>query len=178
MISAPGESRNLVVLQGEFRISDDPRDILFTILGSCVAACIRDPVAGVGGLNHFLLPGTGRADANTLKYGLHAMELLINALIRAGAQRGRLEAKLFGGARIQIGLPDVGRSNAEFAEEFLRREGLRYVGGSLGGTQGRKIRYRPVTGEARQMLMVGAELPPEPAAPLAPPTKGGDVTLF
>jgi chemotaxis protein CheD len=174
----PDTERTIAIIQGEYHISRDPGDVLVTILGSCVAACIRDPVAGVGGLNHFLLPGGGGSDTNTVKYGLQAMELLINALIRAGAQRNRLEAKLFGGARIQAGLRDIGRSNAEFAEGFLRSEGIRHVGGSLGGSQGRKLRFWPVSGAARQLLLANTELPPEPAirAPIAQNT--GEVTLF
>ena len=172
------KERNVAVLQGEFRISRDPSEVLMTVLGSCVAACLRDPVAGVGGLNHFLLPGASSTDTKTVKYGLQAMELLINGLIRAGAHRHRLEAKLFGGARLRLGLPDIGRSNGEFALEFLKRERIQYVGGSLGGTQGRKIRYWPVTGAASQFLLAPTEVPVE-LPPTAPEViKGGDVTLF
>lgn len=170
------KARVLVVLQGEHRISSDPDDVIATVLGSCVAACMRDPVAGIGGLNHFLLPGTGRSDSDAKKYGLHSMELLINALIRGGARRDRLEVKLFGGAQMQVGLPDIGASNAAFAEEFLRSEGLRYVGGSLGGKAGRKIRYSPVSGLARQFLLAPSEVPIErPVKALAP---ADDITLF
>ena len=117
--------RVITLLQGEHAVTGDEAAVLVTVLGSCVAACLRDPVAGLGGMNHFLLPGGGTDARGAVKYGLHAMELLINALIRAGASRGRLEAKLFGGAQMLRGLPDIGRANAAFAEDFLRRERLR-----------------------------------------------------
>ena len=87
--------------------------VLTTLLGSCVAACIRDPMAGVGGMNHFLLPGgtLGGNDRAVQRHGVHAMELLVNDLLKHGARRDRLEAKLFGGARMIDGLTDVGRQN-------------------------------------------------------------------
>lgn len=155
-----------IVIQGEYIISSDPQDVLSTILGSCVAAFLRDPVAGVGGLNHFLLPGNDPNDRNAMKYGLNAMELLINSLIRSGARRDRLEGKLFGGGRMVPGLTDIGAANGRFAEEFLRREGIRYLGGSLGGDHGRKIRVWPVSGQVQQMKMPTTAVKEVVAAPL------------
>ena len=131
---------NAHVIQGEFLVSDDPDLMLTTILGSCVAACVRDPVAGVGGMNHFLLPGEDGGEG--LRYGVQSMELLVNALLRRGARRDRLEVKLFGGARLIDGLTDVGSQNAAFAERFVRDEGLQAAGGSLRGQQARRI-HRP-----------------------------------
>ena len=126
------------IVQGEQAILSDPDAVLSTLLGSCVAACLRDPVAGVGGMNHFLLPGdqfdTGGGGAE--RHGVHAMELLVNGLLRRGAARSRLEAKLFGGARIMSGLTDIGEKNATFAERFLRAEKISVVGGSLRATGG------------------------------------------
>ena len=147
--------RPVHIVQGEHYVTDDPEVVLTTILGSCVAACLRDPVAGVGGMNHFLLPGgdPSKAGADSVRYGVHAMELLVNALLSRGARRERLEAKLFGGARLITGLTDVGAMNATFAEEFLRREGLNHVGGSLRGDAGRRIQYWPVSGRARQVFL-------------------------
>ncbi|MDH6235247.1 chemotaxis receptor (MCP) glutamine deamidase CheD, partial [Mesorhizobium soli] len=92
--------QRITVMRGEFHVVDRPEVVLTTILGSCVAACLRDPYAGVGGMNHFLLPGTlGAARRDAERYGVHLMELLVNGLLARGAQRQRLEAKLFGGAR-------------------------------------------------------------------------------
>src|ERR1700753_1018545 len=126
-------------------------ELLVTILGSCVAACVRDPVAGVGGMNHFLLPGEDGGEG--LRYCVQSMELLVNALLRRGARRDRLEVKLFGGARLIDGLTDVGSQNAAFAERFVRDEGLQAAGGSLRGDRARRIQYWPQTGRARQILL-------------------------
>lgn len=141
------------IVQGEHYVSDDPEMVLTTLLGSCVAACIRDPFAGVGGMNHFLLPGGFENERALERHGVHAMELLLNELLKRGARRERLEAKLFGGARLIDGLTDVGRQNAKFAVAFLDNEGIRHVGGSLLGEHGRKIQYWPVSGRARQSLL-------------------------
>ena len=127
------------VVQGEHALSDNPSEVLLTVLGSCVAACLWDPVAGVGGMNHFLLPGVdakgGQKGLEGMRYGVNAMELLINNLLKRGAARHRLQAKLFGGASVVRGLTDVGGQNAAFAERYLREEGIAYLGGSLGGQE-------------------------------------------
>ena len=94
--------RRVHVIQGEYKVVNDPNVVLSTILGSCVAACLRDPVAGVGGMNHFLLPGSAMrrsSGGDATRYGVHLMELLINGLLKQGARRDRLEAKIFGGAK-------------------------------------------------------------------------------
>jgi chemotaxis protein CheD len=157
------------VVQGQYRISDDPNAVLSTILGSCVAACMRDPVAGVGGINHFLLPGEQERERvmQAERYGVHLMELLVNDLLKRGARRDRLEAKLFGGAQMIEGLVDIGNMNAGFAERFLKHENITYVGGSLGGRRGRRIEYWPVSGRARQIFM--ASQPKQVEAPKPPP---------
>ena len=148
-------ARKVHIIQGEYRVSAEPDVMLTTLLGSCVAACLRDPLAEVGGMNHFLLPGEA-GDAG-LHYGVHAMELLVNALLKRGARRERLEAKLFGGARISEHLTDVGGLNAAFAERFLRDEGIRVLGASLRGEQARRIQFWPVSGRARQVLLSRSE---------------------
>jgi chemotaxis protein CheD len=149
------QSRVVHVVQGEFFVTDDPQVVLTTLLGSCVAACIFDPLAQVGGMNHFLLPGDGERSqgGESLRYGVYSMELLINGLLRLGAQRNRLEGKLFGGGRMQQGLTDVGALNAVFAERFLKDEGIANVGGSLRGDRGRRIQFWPTLGRARQIFM-------------------------
>ncbi len=142
------------MIQGEFHIADEDV-VMTTILGSCVAACMRDPVARVGGMNHFLLPGES-GDAG-MRYGVQSMELLVNALLRMGARRERLEVKLFGGAHLIDGLTDVGGQNAAFAERFVRDEGLSFAGGSLRGDRARRIQYWPASGRARQILLAPTE---------------------
>lgn len=179
------QNRNIFnVIQGEFHVSGGPDDVITTILGSCVAACIFDPVCRVGGLNHFLLPGADPWDRQNIKYGAYAMEQLINALLRRGAQRDRLEAKLFGGASVVRLLSDIGQSNGEFAKAFLRDEGIKLVGACLGGRQGRRIRFSPYTGRAQVMLLQAthndSSLPLEVfgASPAPPASISGDVDLF
>lgn len=145
--------RLLHVVQGEFAIIDRPGVVLTTVLGSCVATCIWDSDASVGGMNHFLLPGDADAAGASMKYGVNAMELLINGLLRAGAARPRLQAKLFGGAHIVANLRDIGAQNAAFAIRFLELERIACVSQSLGGSKARRIRFWPSTGRAGQILL-------------------------
>ncbi|WP_426958710.1 chemotaxis protein CheD [Muricoccus radiodurans] len=180
-LPAPGVDRRVNIVQGEFRVTADPEVVLTTILGSCVAACLRDPVAGVGGMNHFLLPGEIGGGGESMRYGVHAMELLVNGLLRRGARRERLEAKLFGGARMLDGLTDVGAQNAAFAERFLREERIAHSGGSLRGERGRRIQFWPVTGRARQLVIEGHEakvFAEERRVKAPPPVEAGNVELF
>jgi chemotaxis protein CheD len=135
---------------GQYFVTD--RDIvLVTVLGSCVAACIRDTRAGVGGMNHFLLPETaleaGPA-SRSARYGTFAMEVLINQMIRCGARRENLEAKVFGGGSV---LPDlrssgVGASNARFIVDYLRKERIPVTAQDLLDDCARKIYFFPITG--------------------------------
>lgn len=165
------------VVQGEYRISDQPGVILSTVLGSCVAVCLYDATARIGGMNHFLLPSRDGSAKSDIRYGAHAMELLINGLLKGGARRERLLAKVFGGASMAANLQDIGRSNAAFAREFLQTEGLPIVNESLGGTMARRVRFWPVDGRAQQLLIRAT---PDPQTPLATaqPRPATDVTLF
>ena len=155
MTAAAQTDRRVHIIQGEYFVTKESNVMVTTILGSCVAACMRDPVAGVGGINHFLLPGRepGAPSSGDDRIGVHLMELLVNGLLKLGAKRDRLEAKLFGGARTVRGLSDVGRNNYEFAQNFLRTERIAFVGGDVGGESGRRIQYWPVSGRARQILL-------------------------
>lgn len=153
-------AKRVNIIQGEYKVVTDPNVVLTTILGSCVAACLRDPVAGVGGMNHFLLPGNAQSMASggdATRYGVHLMELLINGLLKRGARRDRLEAKIFGGAKTIATFSNVGEQNAAFAMQFLRDEGIRVVGSSTGGEFGRKLEFWPISGRARQYPLTGAE---------------------
>lgn len=141
------------ITQGESYVSAEDNEVLTTVLGSCVAACIRDPVRHIGGMNHFLLPDGESRDGGAMRYGVFAMECLINGLLAQGAARERLEAKLFGGANVMASLSGVGWRNADFAERFLQQEGIRVVGGDLRGAAPRRIQYWPTTGRARQLAI-------------------------
>ena len=172
------------IIQGEYKVINDPNVVLTTILGSCVAACMRDPVAGVGGMNHFLLPGSatpGAGGGDATRYGVHLMELLINGLLKQGARRDRLEAKIFGGAKLFDGLSDVGASNAAFAERFRRDEGIPIVSSSTGGVSARRVEFWPASGRVRQRLVAVDNAPQDVRRPTPPPmpaVASGDVDLF
>ena len=174
----PGD-RHVSVIQGEFQVTDDPAVVLTTLLGSCVAACIHDPVARVGGLNHFLLPsGEGRPGADHLRYGVHSMELLVNGLLKLGGRRDRLQVWLFGGARITRQLADIGASNAAFAEDFVRREEFTYKGGSLRGDTARRIQFWPASGRVRQLALPNTPVEVLPVAPPRAPAPATDDPEF
>ncbi|WP_417210102.1 chemotaxis protein CheD [Antarctobacter sp.] len=167
------------VIQGEYQISDDPEVVLTTVLGSCIAVCMFDATRRIGGLNHFLLPNRDGGGGASVRYGAYAMELLINGLLRQGAERARLQAKVFGGASMMGNLRDIGASNAAFARQFLSDEGIPCIAESVAGTAARRIRFWPTDGRVRQLL-VPAEavaLPPEKPAPIPRPV-ADEITLF
>lgn len=143
------------IVQGDYYVSDDPNVVISTLLGSCVAACLYDPLARIGGMNHFLLPGQVDSVGSSAseRLGVHLMELLVNGLLKRGAGRDRLQAKIFGGAKTVKGLTDIGATNGKFARAFLEHEGIPLTGISLGGNLGRRIQYWPASGRARQQFM-------------------------
>lgn len=148
--AAAAAVERITIIQGIQGVSASPDAVMTTVLGSCVAACLWDPTAGVGGMNHFLLPPPADGEVGGgMRYGVHAMELLLNAMFHAGARRAKLQARLFGGAKFADGW-DVGRRNGEFAVDFLSREGIPLMGGSLGGRSARRVEFWPVSGRARQ----------------------------
>lgn len=176
-VAGSRQERTVHVVQGEYAVAREADVVLTTFLGSCVSTCLFDPEARVGGMNHFLLAeGEDRPEAG-YRYGLHAMELLINGLLKIGADRRRLRAKLFGGAMMHNGLGHIGKANGTFAVDFLTAEGIDIASMSLGGTQARRIRFVPTTGHARQLLLGENDLPPERPrpGPAAPPD---DITIF
>lgn len=147
------ERPTIKLLPGQYYATEHD-EMLVTVLGSCVSACLRDPIARCGGMNHFLLPAptpnhSHRFDAAS--YGVHAMELLINDLLKRGALRERLEAKVFGGGAVVDALTrlNVGRNNANFVNSFLRTEGIPVVAGDLEGPHPRKVYFFPRSGEVR-----------------------------
>jgi chemotaxis protein CheD len=143
------QSYVLPVSVGDFATTSRTDLAIVTLLGSCVAACLCDEEAGVGGLNHFLLPEeANQADSTaskSMRYGVNAMEQLINALLGMGASRARLKAKLFGGASVvsQASNGKIGSRNGEFAERFLQKEGIPVLAKDLGGSFARRIYFLP-----------------------------------
>ena len=136
------------ILPGEYFVSDEGI-VIMTVLGSCIAACLWDRQAAVGGINHFMLPGDGASDDGG-RYGSCAMELLINALIKRGATRRTLEAKVFGGAALIAGngALNVGQRNTSFVLDYLRTEEIPLVSQDVLGPYPRKVCFFPKTGRA------------------------------
>lgn len=146
------------ILPGQCYVSASG-EMIVTVLGSCIAACIRDPVLGIGGMNHFMLPvQTGERGIQrnnsinpALCYGNWAMEFLINAILKMGGKKERLEIKLFGGGRVLSGMTniDIGKRNIAFVIDYLNRDGLAIAAQDLAGDYPRKIRYFPDTGAVK-----------------------------
>ncbi|SEQ94743.1 chemotaxis protein CheD [Nitrosomonas sp. Nm51] len=141
------------LLPGEYFITDSDK-LLVTTLGSCIAACLRDKQSGIGGMNHFMLPDGGPSDANTqlgasARYGTYAMEILINRLLKLGARRANLEAKVFGGGNVmkELATSNVGQRNADFVLRFLATENIRIVAKDLVDIYPRKVFFFPKTGK-------------------------------
>lgn len=175
----PFAAETIVVVQGEFHVSARPDQQLSTVLGSCIAACIWDEGAGIGGMNHFLLAeAQGETQLRDNRYGVHSMEVLINGLLRAGARREALRAKLFGGAKIAVKLRDIGASNAAFARNFLRTESIPCLAESLGGTLARRVSFHPVSGRARQFLIPAEQVDETRLPPPPRPASAAHVELF
>ena len=145
------------LLPGEYYVTC-ANEMITTVLGSCVSACIRDSVTGIGGMNHFMLPETSEARLNSrneaivgtaMRYGNYAMEHLINTILRNGGKRKNLEVKLFGGGKIIATLSDVGSRNIEFVLNYVDMEALKLIAHDLGGLYPRKVNFYPQTGRVR-----------------------------
>lgn len=180
------------ILPGEFYVTPSTEAVT-TVLGSCIAACIRDPSARVGGMNHFMLPedapgGTGTWNAQdggaSTRYGSYAMESLVNELLKLGARRERFEVKLFGGGRILPSMTDVGKRNIEFAHAFLKTEGLRISAEDVGDVFPRRVVYFPETGKVMVKRLRAVESKAIASSEsryrdtLGKKTDGNDVELF
>ena len=147
------------IMPGEYFVTR--RDMaVVTVLGSCVSACLRDRISGFGGMNHFMLPGIdgGGPVSLSARYGVHAMEILVNRLLKLGAQRSNLEAKVFGGGNVLRGFvtTTVGERNAEFVLDYLKTEGIRLVGSDLLGVYPRKVYFFPKSGRVLVRKLMSA----------------------
>ncbi len=140
------------ILPGEYYVTNKGM-MIGTVLGSCVSACIRDRNSGIGGMNHFMLPNAG-SDQNSpvsesARYGAYAMELLVNQLMKMGAIRRNLEAKVFGGGNVlrNLSVINIGDRNADFVRKYLKNEEIRIVGEDLSDRYARKVYFFPLTGK-------------------------------
>ena len=176
------------VFPGEFYVTAKTDETVVTILGSCVAACIRDPIAGIGGMNHFMLPhdniGNWAGDLKSTRYGNFAMEKLLNELLKAGCKRERLEIKLFGGGNVTDTNNEVGTDNADFAVRYLQLEGLKCAAQDLKGNYPRRIHYTPSDGKVVRKFLGTVEKysvtreETEYASRLSERKTGGEIELF
>lgn len=165
------------ITQGEYATASAEDTVITTILGSCVSACLWDPVACLGGMNHILLPDKSWGSNDVNGSSVNAMELLINAITKQGGRKDRLQAKLFGGGKMISRFSDVGLKNGEFVLSFLEAEGIPCTGQSLGGEQARRIQFWPFSGRARQKFLGRMELPEE-QKPVMPAKSAVDIELF
>ncbi|MEO6030653.1 MAG: chemoreceptor glutamine deamidase CheD [Thermomonas sp.] len=141
------QTQAIRLLPADYVVTDQPL-ALVTLLGSCVAACLYEPALALGGMNHFMLPGGASGDAVSARYGVHAMELLINDLLKRGAQRQQLRAKVFGGGNVLSGFHSdpIGTRNARFVLEYLAAEDITVMAQDLGDIHARKVCFYPQTG--------------------------------
>ena len=174
------EGKVTFVIQGTYFVSSHPEATMSTVLGSCISVCLHDPALRLGGMNHFLLPAGRGDDSGHIRFGVTAMEKLINEILKAGSNRSRLQAKLFGGARMSANLADIGSANASFAESYLRDEGILVLSKSVGGNSARRLVFTPSTGHAKMLFvpidsLEPAEVPQRRATAQA---HAGTVDLF
>lgn len=153
----PHEMVAAKILPGEYYVTNKD-ELITTVLGSCVSACVRDRVFGIGGMNHFMLPyssgdvgwgGSSDLVSSTTRYGNYAMEHMINAILSNGGHRKNLEIKIFGGGRIIDTQTNIGLNNIKFIKQYIADEGLKYLGGDVGEIYPRKVIYFPKTGKVR-----------------------------
>jgi chemotaxis protein CheD len=173
------------VLPGEYFVTGEDM-LITTVLGSCIAACLWDGQARIGGMNHFMLPEGEQGDASG-RYGSYAMELLINQMLKLGARRERLQAKIFGGGQVMHNFTtmNVGERNTRFVREYLRTEHIPIVADDVLDIYPRKVAFFPMTGKAMVKRLAHAH--PETleaqetrgnAALLAKTAAGGSIDLF
>lgn len=172
--------RRIAVIQGEVHVSSDPQVEFTTVLGSCVTTCLFDPVARIGGMNHFLLaepPEQQKGGAFDEHYGLFLMELLVNRMIGKGAEKCRMKARLYGGANFYRTVQQIGTINASFARRFLKEERIELVAEDLGGQVARRVHFRPASGQVRCKVTDAAAA--STIQPIRrPASASGEVELF
>ncbi len=178
----PRPGRHVIKLgPGDHAVSGAPEALLLTVLGSCVSACIRDPLAGVGGMNHFMLPesrdGRWGGGLESLRYGNFAMARLIGDILRSGGRRELLEVKIFGGARIGPDTSEIGDRNASYVEAYLKAHGLVPLISKLRGKEARRLAYMPVSGRAF-LVELSQHDGPAAAIDFGSTKRAGGIALF
>ena len=172
--------RRVTIVQGEHAVSGEAGLVIQTVLGSCIAVCLVDPVRKLGGMNHFLLgePQGGVRGDDLSRYGVHAMELLVNAMMRQGCERRQLRAHVYGGATMIAALGDIGRRNIAFARQFCRTEGLDIRHEDVGGGSARRVEFLPHDGRSRCRIARTPVSEGQLAPVLDPHAHSGELELF
>ena len=149
------------ILPGEFYVTHSD-EIIATVLGSCISVCICDKKMGIGGMNHFMLPENKKGDDDGWKYnqadkaaryGLDAMEQLVNNILKNGGRKKHFEVKITGGGRMMAKMADIGQKNINFIQEYLKTEGYTVTSEDVGDIFPRKVRYFPKTGKLQVMKL-------------------------
>ncbi len=177
---AAAPRHRVTVMQGMVEASADPNVVLTTILGSCIAACLYDPVARIGAMNHFLLAEPLRQDeaskADT-HYGIYLMEMLVNSMLKMGAAKQRMRAHVYGGGNIHQNMQRIGTANSLLAERFLKAEGIQISHQDTGGTIARRVDFLAASGKTRCRRVEDAAAPP--VKPIEVQNRSvGDVEFF
>jgi chemotaxis protein CheD len=186
--SGPRLKKLVSIHIGEYYVSRESV-VIYTLLGSCVAVCLYDPISRIGGMNHILMPGQAdlRHFDSSARYGINAMELLINQIMNLGGKRHNLVAKVFGGARTLSTIPEkhsMGKKNIQFVLEFLQNESIRVLARDLGGYQSRKVYFHADSGEVflkrtKSMDFTVLEMEKKATEDICKKCEdAGDITLF
>lgn len=165
------------VVQGEYAVTKRADVSMTTVLGSCIAACIYDPDARIGGMNHFLLPEPLSGASSNVKYGAFLMELLLNELLKSGAHRPRLCAKLYGGSNMNAAIGNVGERNIDFVQRYLKNEAIPVKAHDLGGHDSRRVTFHPASGEVTLKTASG-DTPREDFSMRSRRIRSSEVELF
>lgn len=138
------------IFAGGYHVTREPDIVFSTLLGSCIAVCLRDRFSGIAGMNHFMLPGKSRrgnvSSNGDARYGLNSMRMMIGDMLEIGAEKSMLEAKVFGGGQLyEMALSNVADMNIDFITAYLRKKRIPVLAGSVGGPYGRKLYFYPDT---------------------------------
>lgn len=154
MAAAPAFGRRTVhVVQGQIGVTTEQKVVFTAIIGSCVVVCLFDPVARVGGVAHFLFPGGGGDRPEETRFGPQAISALISQIVARGGDAAQMRACVFGGAKLHDGRRDIGKRNADFAERFLKGQGVLVVQSGLGGQGVRRITFSPTDGACEEVFL-------------------------
>lgn len=169
--------KQIYIAQGEFAVADTDHPVISAILGSCVACCLWDPIARVGGMNHILLSSDNPRALDAAGTATNMMELVLNGMFRKGAMKSRITAKVFGGADMHLGMTSTGSTNGTFVTDFLCNEAIKIVAQDLGGQRARRVEFQAASGRARLKYVADHDVQPKIRTSVQM-SQGNDLELF